>query len=143
MKNWEVLQKKISEMSKNDFITFAREKLYCDTLRNILGINEDCNECKYFFNSALCKKILLESEYQSPKQEKWVVHRTLRTQNRETYVGYKTHTDYDYVKCGYTMVYQKEYAKRYDKEEAIFIRDLLNKDRQGKQYLWVISKVEE
>ena len=30
MQNWEVLQKKISEMNKDAFITFAKEKLYCN-----------------------------------------------------------------------------------------------------------------
>ena len=156
MKNWKVLQKKISEMSKDAFITFAKEKLYCDTVRYILGVNVECGRCKYRYESryesgnADCKKVLLEEEYQPPKQEKWIVHRTLRRKKGiETYVsldreGYRLR-NYDTPFNHYELYSHtdRKQAKGFSREEAIHIRDILNEKRVGKRYLWVISKVEE
>lgn len=119
----------------------------------INGMNYDCDDCEnYGISNDKCifkngcsgyAKYLLKTKNKEPKQEKWIVHRTLRNKGRETYVGKRTNTDYDDVKCGYVMIYQKEYATRYEEKEAIKIRDELNEQRVGKRYLWVISKVEE
>lgn len=156
MKNWEVLQKKISEMEKDAFITFANEELFCDTLRDILGINVECEKCKY--KGGICKKELLEDEYQPPKQEKWIVHRTLRTKNIEVYISgikdyYNPNVEYLVAHiCGNVFggygeyifsCKNKESAYKFNLFNALRVRDLLNKDRVGKQYLWGISKVEE
>ena len=146
MQNWEVVKKKISEMNKEEIIKVVDKLEGSHLVKTLFDIDYPCktrNCYKFNYECKKCMRAFWEEEYQPPKQEKWVVHRTLRTKNKESYVGYRTHTDYDDVKCGYTMVYKKEYAKRYDKSDAIMARDELNKDRVGKQYLWVISRVEE
>ena len=77
---------------------------------------------------------------------KWIAHRTLRKQNKETYVGWDRHSSYRVILYGDFLgtTYNKNKAFRYNNElDAITVRDMLNKDRVGKRYLWVISKVEE
>lgn len=83
------------------------------------------------------------------------MHRTLRTQNKEVYIGCdkddKTNAN-KFVKypirCisgdifNTSVTYNKNKAFRYEFEDAVLLRDELNKDRVGKQYIWVISKVE-
>ena len=88
-------------------------------------------------------KIKIDKLVDAVSDFKWIVHRTLRKKGIETYVGHRTFTDYDDVKCGYTMIYQKKFATKYLEKEAIEVRDELNEHRIGKRYLWVISKVEE
>ncbi len=160
MQNWEVLQKKINEMNKDAFITFAKEKLSCDTLRGMLDINVECGSCKYRYERIFvdCKKLLLEDEYQPPEQAKWIVHRTLRTKNIEVYISnikdfYDNLVEYLVAhNCGDVFdgygknifsCKSKEWAYKFNLSTALRVRDLLNKYRVGKQYLWVISKVEE
>ena len=146
-------------MSKDVFITFAKENLYCNIVRYMLGVNVECGRCKYRYESgsADCKKVLLEDEYQPPKQEKWIVHRRLRTKNIEVYIGCDKDDKNNankFIKCltircnsgdlfNTSITYNKNKAFRFDFEDAVLLRDELNKDRVGKQYLWVISKVEE
>lgn len=160
MQNWEVIKKKINEMSKEEFIKFARDNVFCDTVRYMLGVNVECGRCKYRYESgsANCKTVLLEDEYQPPKQEKWIVHRTLRTKSIEVYIS--NVKDYYDTKIEYLVAHNcgdifggygenifscksKELAYEFDLSNATRLRDLLNKERVGKQYLWVISKVEE
>lgn len=149
MQNWEVLQKKISEMKKDEFIGFMGNNATIQQMRNVLGIEfwdcsrTDCSgrKCKE------CVKDILNREYQPPKQEKWIVHRTLKTNGMETYVSY-LEIDRAYFNNKWNTriipdyTYNKNYAKSFNKHQAIKVRDELNKDRVGKQYLWVISKVE-
>lgn len=88
---------------------------------------------------------------EKPKQnDKWIVHRTLRKKGIEIYVkdAYKEYTK-KYLepwKEDKTIVIytnKKNEALKTREENAIRVRDLLNKDQIGKRYLWVISKVEE
>lgn len=72
-------------------------------------------------------------------EDKWIVHRTSRKQNREIYITSYVNERVEVAK----YEFNKNDAMRYIETEAIKIRDELNKDRQGKRYLWVISKVEE
>lgn len=84
-----------------------------------------------------------------PKQEEWIVHRTLRKNGgRETYVsldrnGYGLR-NYDTPFNHYELYSHpdRKQAKEFSREEAIHIRDILNEKRIGKRYLWVISRVE-
>ena len=86
------------------------------------------------------------------------MHRTLRTQNKEVYIS-KIKDEHD-TKVEYLVAYNcadvfdgygenifdcknKELAYKFNLSTALRIRDLLNRNRAGKQYLWVISKVEE
>ncbi len=152
MQNWEVVKKKISEMAKDEFIEFISKVGAYDVqvIGDICNIERVCNEVDLCstenWRCEDCLKKLLKSEYQPPKQEKWIVHRTLRTQNKETYIGNDNSNTYK-VKLNiydtYNTTYKKEKATRYKKEDAIIERDRLNDDRIGKQYLWVISKAEE
>ena len=89
---------------------------------------------------------------QPPKQEKWIVHRTLRTNGMETYVGYSDDNVDDGCRkyflgtfdgkniSGYLL---KLKAHKFDYLEAIVLREQLNKQRAYRRYLWVMSKVEE
>lgn len=88
---------------------------------------------------------ILDEINAEPKQEKWIVHRTLRTNGMETYVGTE---DEKAIGCllvieNYPVTDNEDYAFKYDIKNAIKVRDKLNQYRVGKQYLWVISKVEE
>lgn len=147
MQNWEVIQKKISEMKKDEFIGFMSNNVTIQQMRNILGIEfwdcsrTDCSgrKCKE------CVKDILNREYQPPKQEKWIVHRTLRKSGIETYVGTEDTKAIGclYVTESHPVTKNKKYAFMYDEKNAIKVRDDLNKYRVGRRYLWVISKVEE
>ena len=89
------------------------------------------------------------------KQYKWIVHRKLRTKNIEVYISKVKDYKVEYLvahNCadvfgGYGenifSCKNKELAYKFNLSNATRLRDLLNKDRVGKQYLWVISKVEE
>lgn len=102
----------------------------------------DCKDCK--------QKWLNEEQ----EVETYIVHRTLRKKNCEVYIcnaedaEFNTKVwDYGYgdrmIACELCTTYKKANAKRYTKEEAIKVRDELNKERVGREYLWVISKVDE
>lgn len=161
MQNWEILQKKINEMNKDEFIKNMQGRSG-PWLLGILSMNgkynnklrgmcvEDGKGCEKYKDCNECKKHFLEAEYYEPKQEKWIVHRTLRKSGRELYVenayidyilnnnGYLTEKG---IKAEYT--YDKSKLKGRPFKNTVIIRDMLNKNRVGKQYLWVISKVEE
>lgn len=151
MQNWEVVKKKISEMNKDEFVEFISKVGASDIqeIGNMCDIKDACNEvdlcCYDNWKCEDCLKLLLNKEYQPPKQEKWIVHRTLRTKNKEIYFGIDN--DIDKTKMimfgGYTTTYNPNKAMPFSEESAIQIRDKLNKVRQGKRYLWVISRVEE
>lgn len=115
-----------------------------------------------FYNGVLSKldkyDFVSQATTQPPKQEKWIVHRTLRTQNIEVYISsvkdfYDTKVDYLVAhNIGDTFggygenifcCKSKEFAYKFNLSTALRVRDLLNKYRVGKQYLWVISKVEK
>ena len=87
-----------------------------------------------------------------PKQKKWIVHRTLRTNGMETYVGYSDDNVDDGCRKYFLGTFDgknisgylhKLKAHKFDYLEAIVLREQLNKQRAYKQYIWVISKVEE
>lgn len=112
-----------------------------DECKNCPEFDDLTNWCNINGNCHLVEK---------PKQEKWIVHRTLRKKGIEIYVkhAYKEYTK-KYLepwKEDKTIVIytnKKNEAQKIREENAIRVRDLLNKDRIGKRYLWVISKVEE
>lgn len=151
MQNWEVVKKKISEMEKHEFISNMQERSG-PWLLGILRMNgkynnklgnmcvEDGKGCEKYKDCNGCKKHFLEAEYQE-----WIVHRTLRTQNKEVYIGVDNkNTNRLWGASGpFETTYNKDRANKYDFDRAIHLRDEFNKDRVGKQYLWVISKVEE
>lgn len=153
MQNWEVVQKKISEMSKEEFIKFATQ-LSLPQITHILNSNKKCGAdiCCDIGCCDSCKNNYLLEVYQPPKQEKWIVHRTLKMNGMETYVGYSDDNVDDGCRkyflgtfdgkniCGYL---HKLKAHKFDYLEAIVLREQLNKQRAYKQYLWVISHVEE
>lgn len=155
MQNWEVAKKRISEMNKDEFIDFIRsaDRSAIHHFADLCDTEMRCREKECFKSGIKCIDCiidLLEKEYQPPKQEKWIVHRTLRTNGMETYVsiigsenGFKKKWLGDYKEFSLYGYLYKPMARKFDKEEAILIRDLLNQDRVGKQYLWVISKVDE
>lgn len=98
----------------------------------------DMNKCpimNWDDTGEICRPLHCEFFYKGIKQEKWIVHRTLRTKNKEVYIN-------NYIKKHnqYSILYEKQYAKKFTEEEAISIRDELNKKRVGKRYLWVVSK---
>lgn len=85
---------------------------------------------------------------EEPKQEKWIVHRTLRKNRREVYL---TSNESKTAMIFHQFGMEEEWWSTYNKEDAgklffrtaVKFRDILNKTRQGKHYLWVISKVKE
>lgn len=153
MKNWEVVKKKISEMSKDEFVEFISKVGASDIqeIGNMCDIKDACygiDLCCYDdWKCEDCLKLLLNKEYQPPKQEKWIVHRTLRTKNKEIYIGIKNMEFTQYwlhtFKGNVPITYEKGSAFKHDFYNAVILRDELNKTRVGKQYLWVISRVEE
>lgn len=118
--------------------------------------NYDCDICRAqgIMNCMRDKKYCIgyHKWVEKHKNDKWIVHRTLRTQNKEVYIC-KDNIKIDYyshqlmiVKNGsmsYFTTNKKEQAKQLPFDMAIKIRDELNEERIGKRYLWVISKVEE
>ena len=72
-------------------------------------------------------------EEKSKQNKKWIVHRTLRKKGRETYISVT------FGKPFYTE--RKEKAQRFTMETAIALRDELNKQRIGKRFLWVVSRM--
>ena len=153
MQNWEVAQKKISEMSKDEFIRFTCTPFKIKSYAELCGLKYDCSKmsCEIKICSE-CIRDLLEKEYQPPKQEKWIVHRTLRMNGMETYVGYSDDDVDDGCRKYFLGTFDgknisgylhKLKAHKFDYLEAIVLREQLNKQRAYKQYLWVISKVEE
>ena len=87
------------------------------------------------------------------KQEKWIVHRTLRTKGIEVYVNNAA----GYLLINHLVGYywlpddfgedifsseERNLAYLFNRQSAIEIRDMLNRFRQGRRYLWVISKVQ-
>lgn len=136
MQNWEVVKKKISELKKEDFIKFIRHT-YCVSIGQLLGTSINCSKG----GCLKCMDRFMKEEYQPPKQEKWIVHRTLRTENTETYIGVDDSNIREFSNFGVT--YNKDKANKVSFDQAVLWRDILNKDRVGKQYLWIVSKVEE
>lgn len=150
MQNWEALQKKISEMKKDEFIGIMEKSGVSYSVEELFGIDLPCKSrhcVKCNFECKECMRAFWEEKYQPPKKEKWIVHRTLKKQNREVYIGTKNAdftTHWLRVFDGNVpTTYEKEYSFKYDFRNAVMIRDELNKNRVGKQYLWVTSKVEE
>ena len=151
MKNWELVQKKISEMNEEEFFkTLCLNSLTINFIGTVLdNLNIRCRNHKCGENKSCreCVKEFLNSKYQEPKQEKWIVHRKLRTNGIEVYVVERRFGDYTInvsKEMSYFTSHIKEKAvKLNDLHSAIFMRDKLNEIRKGKQYLWVISKVEE
>ena len=145
MKNWEVLQKKISSMSEKEFTEFAIIHLNCRNISKVLTTkNRHCFNCEYY-KTPQCKMTFLYQEYKPsyPYNKSWIVHRTLRKQDTEVYIGYsytKTYMLFLDDRKVFTT-YIKDSADKYTYDVAVSIRDELNKDRVGKQYLWVISEV--
>lgn len=110
---------------------YARENDYKTALYN--GILSKLD--KYDFVSAK----------ETSKSEVWIIHRTLRKKGIEVYVGFNTETDWRVELFDGTIgtTKDKKNAYKFEFAEAVKVRDDLNKRRVGKQYLWVISKVEE
>lgn len=82
---------------------------------------------------------------QDEKSDKWIVHRTLRKSGLETFISEdKFEKQIGFAnQCLIGVTKYLEDAQKYSRKEAIKDRDILNKDRIGKQYLWVISKVKD
>ena len=73
----------------------------------------------------------------------WIVHRTLRKENRETYIANDSVKDFirfTIKDASYKTTFYKKEAMKFTREKAIELRDELNEFRKGKRYLWVVSK---
>lgn len=105
-------------------------KTLCDVMMDIVEKLEETNN----------KKLVIELK------KEWIVHRTLRRNGKETYISEfdKTQQYLEYIYDGQTynewVSENKENAVKFYKEDAIKLRDRLNQSRQGKRYLWVVSK---
>ena len=132
MKNWEFIKKRIMELDEEEMINFLRN-FGCQELQIIARSVISCKECGLTYDTD-CKKQWLKREYQEPKN--YIIHRTLRTQQKEVYIRQEPTMTTMRITTHYITQ-----AKTYTLEKAIEIRDKLNINRVGRQYLWVISKV--
>lgn len=72
----------------------------------------------------------------------WIVHRTLRKENRETYItndSVKDFIRFTIKDTSYKTSFDRKEAMKFTREKAIELRDELNEFRKGKRYLWVVS----
>lgn len=83
------------------------------------------------------------------EEDRYIIHRTLRHENKETYIGEDRHNTYfevvelaDNTTARINTTYNREKAKLFTKDGAIKVRDRLNKNREGKTNVWSITKYE-
>lgn len=88
------------------------------------------------------EKILKTEEKKENFAKTWIVHRTLKKENRETYItndSVKEFVRFTIKGVSYKTTFDKKEAMKFTREKAIELRDGLNEFRKGKRYLWVVS----
>lgn len=141
MKNWEMLREKIKALNDDEYLDLV-SIISNYRIKKLIGRSKNCNlvekeKCEETTCND-CMKNFLQEEYEEPK--KWIVYRWLRKKGRYTYIGEDDRNTSGHTTKGFYTTFDKAKTTKYSLKKAIDLRDYLNQDRQGRQYIWLIAE---